>query len=373
MSRPKISRALPPLESAFPDFLGLPKEQSHKQFLLEAIRPVAKKLRGDKPRVFYSMRDLACFFKAPLRTIALVYESLEKEGLLSRIRGSQTLLNGRKHGLRFPVRGVIGIPIWLDMLVLSPFTREVNRKLEEELRQRGYVADLIFHYTKQEEALPEFAERLLQHQLDFVVWQNPGPGSYQNLLALRDSGIRVLVVQTTEARTDLPAVIYVQDWAPAHYELAHEWKKLRIRKVVIPYDPDNIAFKWEPELFKATMENQGLEAELFQGDVSALLEICETSVAKGKTGLAFIDTSTANRICNEHPLLLQELARKVTLGFCRGPLWAPYLQRLGVEPYVVAFSPEETALRIVEDIQKLPSIADGVRHTFRASLSAEPR
>jgi len=371
MSRQKVNRVLPPIQQVLPDFRGLPTDQSHKQYLVEQLRGIAKKLRKDKAQVFYSMRDLSRFFKAPLRTIALVYAMLEKEGMLSRIRGSQTLLTGKKNNLRFPVRGVVGIPIWLKMMVLSSFTRKVNMKLEEELRQRGYVADLIFHNTKEEEALPGFAERLLQHQLDFVVWQNPSPQSYQNLLSLRDSGIRVIVVQTTNARTDLPAVIYVQDWEPAHYELGRHWKELGINRVVIPYNFNNIAFKWEPEVFKTALESEGLAVEFYEGEPSGLLKACKPSNDDEKVGLAFIDMPMANLICNEHPLLLQKLARKVTLAFCRGPLRVPFLERLGVKPYVVGFSAEEMAQRIVNDIQKLPGISDGVRHTFHARFWRE--
>ena len=274
----------------FPKFDGFPPGQSQKQFLLDALRTVAKKHRKDKTQAFYSMRELALFFKTPLRTIALVYEVLEKEGLLSRIRGSQTLLTGKKNTLRFPVRGVVGIPIWLDMLVLSSFTRIVNMQLEEGLRQRGYVADLIFHYTKEDETQPEFAARLLQHQLDCVIWQNPSSRSYQNLLSLRDSGIRLLLIQTIDARLDLPAVTYVQDWNPAYHQFARHWKRLGINSVLMPFDPQQIAYRWEVEKFTEILRNQGLAVEPFDGDPSGLLEACNALESAGKIGLAFIDT-----------------------------------------------------------------------------------
>jgi len=108
------------------------------------LRRAAENLRGEAARTFYSMREVSSFFGLPLRTVAFAYEQLEKEGILNRIRGSRTLLEGKTVAPRTSVRAVVGIPVWLHAIVVSPYSRAFNLELEESLRAHGFVADMIF-------------------------------------------------------------------------------------------------------------------------------------------------------------------------------------------------------------------------------------
>ena len=366
MARHNTIRNLPQLKEVIPHFNGLSKGQTHYRSILEMLRGLCENLRKDTPQTFYSMRDVAVFFDVQLRTIAVVYESLEQEGLLNRIRGSRTLLSGKKNAPIHSIRGVVGLPIWLDMLVASSFTRHVNMDLEERLRLRGFVADLIFHVTKQEENHADFAERLLKHQLDIVIWQNPGPRCHQNILTLQDHGVRIVVIQTTEAKTNLPAVTYIQDWKPAYVELGKHWREGKIGTVLLPINLQNIAYDAELKIFKSIMAGAGLAVEPCSDDPMEVLRKSKAASRKQKVAIGFLDLPTADRFCNHEPLITEKLAQTASLAFCRGALRSPYLQDRGIRPDIVGFSPNETAEKIVEDIQILPSLKNGIRHTFEA-------
>ena len=366
MARKRIPATLPPLKSVFPKFTGFTETDIKQNVITDAMRAAAKRFRSQKSRAFYTMRDVAAFFSVPLRTVANAYEKLEHEGILSRIRGSQTMLTGRTLVSRDPVRGVIGLPIWLSTLVLSSFTRRVNMELESRLRNLGFVADLIFHHTKREEAQPDFSERLLLHHLDALVWQNPHPQSQSNLITLHERGVRLLVIQTLEAKTDLPAVIYQQDWSPGIHEIASRWSETGVKNVWIPLSPGNLAYKNEAEIFIEILAGHGLRIETVGTDVSKLPQTGPQGKTRRENALAFVDIATADRFCNREPLAMERLAQFARLALCRGPIRCPYLQHRGVQIEVVAFCPDETARKLAEDIQDLQDIPPGIRHTFQA-------
>lgn len=335
-------------------------------WLLDELRSACKHLRKPKPQVFYSMRDIVEHFHVPLRTVALVFKDLETEGLLNSIRGSHTLLTGSSSFPRFPVRGVIGLPIWLNTMVLSSYTRRVNMELETRLRALGFVADLIFHHTKDEESHPDFAEQLLSHHLDAVIWQNPHPQSLQNLISLSEHGVRVLVIQTLEAKTSLPAVIYLQDWRPGYDEIARRWSETGVKKVWLPLDPGKLAYQKETSIFVEIMRGHGLKVEICDADVSKFPLHASSRKTGKQEAFAFLEIESADRLCNREPIAMERLARHARLALCRGTIRCPYLQHRGVDIEVVGFCAREISKKLIEDMQILPGIPLGVRHTFKA-------
>ncbi|PTX97479.1 hypothetical protein DB346_21015 [Verrucomicrobia bacterium LW23] len=367
MSRSKAIRSLPPIAEAFSDWNGFPVGQSRQTHLLKVLGGLASSLRKAQPQVFYPMREVARFFGAPLRTVALVYEALEKEGVLVRIRSSQTVLAGSENTRRSPIRSVIGIPIWMEMLVHSWFTRTVNMELEERFRKRGFVADLIFHTNKHDETHPEFAERLLQHDLDIVVWQNPEPKSHSNILTLRNHGVRILLILSTEAPADLPAIIYLQNWDTGHLKLIRHWKASGVGRVLLPVNPGDMYYETEQRAFTSLLEREGVPYEIFLGSPAELQRRCQ-SLRRTRLAVGFLASSSADRFCNHEPLIMEKLAARVMLAFCRGPHGAPYLEHRGIFADVVGFHPVETASKLTEDVQILPQLPDGVRHTFHTNL-----
>jgi hypothetical protein len=312
------------------------------------------------------MREVAGFFHAPLGTISVVYQTLEREGLLNRLRGSQTMLMGRTTVSKEAVRGVVGIPIWLQSIVVLPYTRTFAMVIEEQLRARGYVTDFIFHRTKVEESDPEFALRLLRHRLDVVVWHSPNAGARQNILSLRERGMRVLLTERAEIESDFPVVLYPQDYQTAYREMARHWRQAGIRRIWIWSSPVHLRGQFEIDIFRSLMMEHGMAAEVTWDEPRQLLEKIRGNTGRDKEGIAFLDTTNSEQLCNREPRVIGELSALARIGFCAGTIRSPYLYNRGVRADLVMLSPDEVASQFAADISRLAMLRDGVRHVFKA-------
>lgn len=366
MARVTLYRSLPPLEKVLPHFSAFPKGKSHQQVMIDKLRQAANKVRKVEHQHFYSMRKVAAFFRVPLGTITPVYKALEREGIINCIRSSHTILIGKKVLSREAVRGVVGIPIWMHSIALQVYTRTLAMELEEQLRHAGYVPDIIFHAEKQEETEPDFATRLLSHRLDVVVLHTPLKGCRQNILSLRERGVRVLVIQRSEAPRDLPAVIYLLDYETAYRQMAARWFQLGIRKVWLWGPLEQLHYQAEADTFKAIIVNEGLEMEYFYDSPSELLKRISREPSKTSSVVAFIDTTTSEYICNNEPQVVERISRISRLAFCVGSIRVPFFETRKIRADVVSFSPAATASRLADDICRLSVLLDGVQHTFSA-------
>ena len=363
MPRSKSQRTLPPIGELFPFPPSVP-DRHRQAWLAGELRGVCGQLRKPVPQVFYSIRAIVEFFGIPLRTVALAFKDLENEGLLNSRRGSRTLLTGIRNFPRFPVRGVIGLPNLMSAMVLTSTTRQISIEFETRLRKLGFVADMIFHHTKEEESHPDFAEQLLAHHLDAVIWQDPHPQSHQNLISLNERGVRLLVIQTPEANTSIPAVIYLKDWRPGYEEIARCWQESGVKTVWIPLNLERLAYRSEVAIFSGIMREHGLSVEVCGADVSRIPRPA-SSRRSGKTNaIAFLEPDTADLLCNCNPVTMERLSRFSRLAFCRGTLRCPYLRHRGVPIETVDFSAEEIVKKLVEDIGRLTAIPKGIRHVF---------
>src|SRR5437588_11087987 len=107
MARKKVSRTLAPLPTK-----RVLHDAHHKtERLIEILREVALKNQQDQPRTFYSVRDVARQFKVPISTVSRAYRHLEQEGLLNRVRGSKTILQGLHFDRNLSVRAFVALPV----------------------------------------------------------------------------------------------------------------------------------------------------------------------------------------------------------------------------------------------------------------------
>ena len=348
MARKQVLNTLPPLEQSFESFKGILETDIKQQVLIDSLRTAVVRFRAEKPRPFYTMRDVAAFFSVPLRTVAIAYERLEKEGLLVRIRGSHTLITGKDISLTSPVRAVVGIPLWLHAVVVSPFSRMLHNMLEERLRERGFVADIIF-FNEQELFAPDFIQRMLIHNLDMVIWHTPHPMATQTLLSLNDRGVRQILVVPSDTPLSLDLPTHSQDWQSAYHTFAKSWHAKGIRHVIVP-EPVYVISKRALESFLLLLRGHGLEVEVVAGSAQVLLERVLHYGPK-ISGVAFLDQIGAETLCNEEPVIIEQILRVSRVAFCRGRIRMPYFNhREGTVDYV-AFSPSEVADQLVNDVQ----------------------
>jgi DNA-binding transcriptional regulator YhcF (GntR family) len=136
----RISRDLGPL----PRGPALKGRYDKADGLCQALRSLAIKNQREQPRVFYSLREVAKRFRVPVSTVAKIYHDMEQDGLLSRMRGSRTVLNDLRNNRRLSVRGFVGLPALISNFVAIQEYRTFFISLRRELWSRGFATTMFF-------------------------------------------------------------------------------------------------------------------------------------------------------------------------------------------------------------------------------------
>ncbi len=252
MGRKIIERDLPDLNTVFRAFKGFDDEQNQTQLLGDMLKKLALDVQKDEPRPFYSLRQIAQFFDVPYATVARVYKRLHEEGILIRLRGSVTLVQPKKAQPRKPVHGVVGVPIWLYGFVYFNDWRYFYFKLEEHLRRHGLVADFVF-FNVDEASHPDLGERMLQHNLDYLVWFIPEPPSIPLMQRLDDGGVRVITL--TPPRHQFPFYTYHLSWQQGFQQLLRTWAQEGVREVIVFHTAADLEYV---PMLKELMRQQGI-------------------------------------------------------------------------------------------------------------------
>lgn len=357
MSRKPISHDLPPLAQNLPR--GAPATDGNGAARLRAaLRALAARFRQARPRLFYTMREVAAHLGLPLQTVARAYAALEHEGLLTRIRGAHTLLRGTHQRPRRPLRGVVGMPVWLPGFVRSREWRVFFIRLEEELRRHSFIADFIF-FAHDEDLRPEFRTRLRHHHLDTVVWFVPPPGALATIASLRDDGLRVVMVGS---KGDvLPGTQYEIDRGPALAQALAAWQAAGVRRVMVGFSLENASrferqqVGRERDALRRDLARRGLKWATVDFAAPADADRLRLGAERG-AGLVLLRPTWYHTLWQREPALMAELlrSRRVLLtveagdvgGFACGDLRAD----------IIALDYAALAVRLATDLheERLP-------------------
>jgi DNA-binding transcriptional regulator YhcF (GntR family) len=113
MARKKIPRTL----SRLPARAHVQKAFHKTERLTEVLRHAAITNQGAQPRPFYPLREISAHFAVPYALVARAYEQLQREGLLTAVRGSRTVLEGQQFDRQISVRAFVGLPASLSAFV----------------------------------------------------------------------------------------------------------------------------------------------------------------------------------------------------------------------------------------------------------------
>jgi hypothetical protein len=164
--------------------------------LFELVRGLALKQQKDAPQIFLSLREAAKRFGVPVSAMATVYKKLTDERVLAGIRGSHTMLAGRKAVRHLKVRGLIGLPVSLSRFQTFLDYQRCLTRICDELHERGFLTSTIFFEKRKGQ--PEAAlKQLKSEKINTVVWLLPDGADDQTVLRLRDLGIRFVGVNIT--------------------------------------------------------------------------------------------------------------------------------------------------------------------------------
>lgn len=361
-----IARTLPSMTDAFAAFPGFPAGCCRQSSVQTELRRAGRRLQRTQPQPFYSMREVAAFFSLPLRSVALIYAALEQEGLLIRIRATQTKLAGKKPAAPKPVSGVVGLPLWTPAFVTSPYIRSLHVHFNEQLRRHGFVADSIFFHSD-EEADPRFVTHLKRHALDAILWINTNFRARHLYLSLRDLGMRQVFLLPAECMQDAPGAVYRQDWLPAYRQMAAAWAAAGIKRVLIPQPVDELSVASVTRNYAAALKTAGISIHVVPGRARDFIKTAQTECARGRTAIAFLEWPSADAICNGYPQAMEELARITRVGFCRGRIRIPRFSQEGVRADVIIFDPAEISQRMAQDLTLRFPLSEKTRHTFNAT------
>lgn len=143
------------------------------------------------PQPSPSVREVAAHFKVPVSAVARNYAHLEREGLLTRVRGSRTLLKGREFGRRLHVRAVVGLPASLFSFITLQHYRQFLESMRGELARRDFAAAHVF-FRGEHVRDSSLVDRLTGKGVDAVVWYLPDRATERALAYLKDRGVPVV-------------------------------------------------------------------------------------------------------------------------------------------------------------------------------------
>src|SRR3954469_25249875 len=226
MARKKVTRALAPL----PSRRALEKAHHKTEALTNILRNVAVKNQQEQPRAFHSVRAVAAHFRVPVSTVQRAYRHLEQEGLLSRVRGSKTLLQGLKFDRQLKVRAFVGFPASLSAFVTLQDYRTFLIRIRRELRLRGFAAATAF-FEPGEGRSGALTKRFQAYEVDTLIWFQPGDEARDAAPHFADMGIRLLGV-ANDTYCHVPCR-YQVDREPAIRRLLDHWKAQKLDRITV--------------------------------------------------------------------------------------------------------------------------------------------
>ncbi len=308
MPRRRVSRSLPPLGKICPGFKGFARHENQSERVLELLTTIIQRNRRTTPQPFYAMREVAAFFKMALTTTARIYRRLEREGMLTLARSSQSMMTPRLLRPRFVVRGVVCMPIWLPGFMNFLDWRRWFSLLEEELMRHRFVLEPIFYKTT-EETKPEFVDRVLKFNPDYLLWNNPAPSDRTPMQSIADTGVPLLVVQNFPGT--FQGRVYRQSYERGLRQGLKEWKADKeITRIVVPRQ--GLGGVSATQCLRSVLQDCGLpyQDKLYGSEKDSLPDYLRRLAPDRRTGIIFDDDMFYTRLCLLSPEVMLSFFRR---------------------------------------------------------------
>ena len=333
--------------------------------LLETIRHLALKQQKNAPQIFLSLREAAKRFGVPVSVMATVYKKLTDERILASIRGSHTMLTGRKAVRHLKVRGLIGLPASLSRFQTFLDYQRCLTRIRDELHKRGFLTITVF-FEKPEGQPEAVLKQLKSEKVSEVIWLLPDGADDETVLRLRDLGIRFVGVNIT------PLVgmscRYEVDRQKAIRAIMRGWRAdheiggatiLRIARETA--DVEERLGK-----LQALVESEKIECEiatLEDDDIAAFLK----SVCARKSAGVILPAGPAALLGWRAPETLVEVFRACRIALIDGPIYLPFAEKApAATADVVTARWSAIAKRIADDLLAGEAFDDSGKVIFEA-------
>jgi hypothetical protein len=340
VARKKVVRRLPPL----PKLRAFDVKEHKTELLLETLRLIATGAQEERARAFYSMREVASRFRAPISTVADVYQRLEREGIVRMVRGSQTTLRGLKYDRKLSVRAFVGLPTFMSRFVTIQDYRMFFMTIRRQLRLNGFATALLYIESGEEEELIGSARR---YEVDTIIWFQPAKFAKKTFPGLKDLGIRVIGINDG----GLPSI-------PCHYEVGREkaiktilrnWRTdPRVRSVIV-ISGGRRSSAGDEQRIQELLEEEGLDYEFNSASSKSVPRFLESLNQKKNIGIIFL-SSAASMFAFRAPEAVASICRRCRVALIEGPVNMPFARVPDVEVDLVLTDWQSIAARIVSDL-----------------------
>ena len=342
MARKKVSRTLAPLPAR-----QILTDAHHKtERLIEILRGVAVKNQREQPRAFYSVRQVASRFKVPISTVTRAYRHLEQEGLLNRVRGSKTILQGLHFDRHLSVRAFVGFPASLSAFVTLQDYRTFFIRIRRELRLRGFAAATAF-FEPPEAASDALSKRLKAYEVDTVIWFQPGKEARETALHLADMGIRLLAV-SNDTFSPIPCRYQVRRESAIKTLLAN-WKSQKADGVTLVQSKDQRSAAMD-EILHAILDELEIHWSVATYQAQRSEAFLHELQRKKTGGIIFSSSALASKFSFRAPSAVADLLQAHRVALINGPVSMPFARVPEVRVDLVMVEWQLVAERIVNDL-----------------------
>ncbi|HEY3601844.1 MAG TPA: hypothetical protein VGK72_07790, partial [Chthoniobacterales bacterium] len=309
--RPRVPARVPVL----PRRLVLKEGETPADALFGLLREMARSGRMAQDRTFYSLREIATRFQLPLSLVNRVFARLEKEGLIAKIRGSRTILPGRKYDRHFYIRGVIGIPVSIFRFSAFADYREFVLVLRRKLRRHHFMPAAVF-YERDQNRADFLSERLFDAKADHVLWFSPRNAPAAIVPILRDAGVPVTGVADSSPTT-IPCR-YRIDREEALRLILREWRGAGLTSTVV-MAVEREASPAAEEHYHSVSAEELLPSKIVtlkQADSRRALRQISTRQARG----VLLTAAAASFLALQEPESLAALTKERRVALIEGPV-----------------------------------------------------
>jgi hypothetical protein len=359
MGRKKISRKLPPLRSiARTNDTAAPTVN-----LVGVLREIAIKHQTDQPQTFYSMRDIASGLRVPLSSVPSACRQLEREGLLTRVRGSKTILEGAQFDRRLTVRAFVGLPACLSSFLTIQDYRTFFMSIRRELRVQGFASAMPL-FKRNELGGTIISDRFKSYEVDTVIWLSPAPASRESLMRLLDMGIRVVAVSQGE-RLPLRARYQVRREEAVRTLLRHWRFGCDVTQLTVVESSAFRSRSTEDALTDAADEVD-IQCSRVAFDGESVDEFVRELQQVRSGAIVFPSSGLASFLCFRSPRAVAHLLQSFRVGFIDGPVSIPFAPVPDIEVDLVTVDWQSVGKKIVADLISQEAFQDLPPKIFEA-------
>lgn len=234
------------------------RDDNQSVLLLALLREVALSSQAEEAQSFYPLREVTERWRISLSRAAALYRELECEGLLRCMRGSGTILQGRRAHRKVALRGVIALPVSLPLFFTRQSYRAFVMTLRDELWKRDFAAAEAFFET--DESAAHLAGRLAQSRPEKAIWYCPERIAREVAARLRDRGIPLIGV-SDRGVPGIPCRYQIRR-ERAMAKIAAAWKQAKVARIKVAVGPADST--WDEEAVERVLDEVGLEIQFIR-------------------------------------------------------------------------------------------------------------